>query len=271
MEKILTLAEIREIQNRMLMQFDEYCRERGFAYSLWAGTLLGAVRHKGHIPWDDDVDVIMPRADYEELLKSYYQNPIEGIRLVSYENTEKYYYPFAKLSDVHTDMKEDNVEKQDYGIYIDIFPLEELPANEKKAAVLTKKCRVAFYLLFLNLQQKNVWGGWRGLANNLILKPIAKMIPRKKFSSYMEDLIKKQPVAFSGKVTVLTHSSLAKKSVAMSDVFPTQKTAFESMQLCVPQKYSVVLSSLYGDYMTPPSAAQQVAKHNTRVWRVESK
>ena len=270
MKELLSLEEIRVIQNGMLKKFDEYCAEKGYSYCLWAGTLLGAIRHKGHIPWDDDVDVVMPRADYERMLLDYEQSPIEGVRLVSYQQTENYYYPFAKITDESTEMQEGNLDRQDYGVYVDIVPLDTLPSNEKKARRLIKKCRMAFYLLYLNLQKKKEWTGFRAIANACLL-PIAKLTPRKQFSVYMEKQIKKYAEESSDTVTVLTHSSLARQSVKLADVFPTQKTEFETLELSVPKEYDAILTRLYGDYMQPPPVEKQVAKHSVNVWRKECK
>lgn len=271
MNQMLVLDEIRSIQNNILKQFDLYCQKKGFSYCLWAGTLLGAIRHKGHIPWDDDVDIVMPREDYEKMLSDYANAPIEGVRLVSFQNTSTYYYPFAKLSDTNTEMKEENIIKQDYGVYVDIFPLDVLPLHHGKAKKVIKQCRLAFYLLFLRLQEKNKWDDSRAFINNVILKPISKLIPKKKFSMYIEQKIKNYEHEASKNLTVLTHSSLAKQGVEEKDVFPPVKTAFESMQLNVPNNYDRVLKILYGDYMIPPPVECQVAKHNTKGWRKENK
>ena len=101
--------------------------------------------------------------------------------------------------------------------------------------------------------------------------PIAKLTPRKQFSVYMEKQIKKYAEESSDTVTVLTHSSLARQSVKLADVFPTQKTEFETLELSVPKEYDAILTRLYGDYMQPPPVEKQVAKHSVNVWRKECK
>ena len=144
MENKLVFEEIREIQNQILKKFDQYCTIKGYQYCLWAGTLLGAIRHKGHIPWDDDVDIAMPRSDYERLLSDFKNNPIDGVRLVSFKSCKNYYYPFAKLSDNCSQMKEKNIKQQDYGVFVDVFPLDTIQQTTSAGKIAIKKCRFAF-------------------------------------------------------------------------------------------------------------------------------
>lgn len=133
----LTLKEIQQIELNILIFFDEFCRKYDIEYSLFGGTLLGAVRHKGFIPWDDDIDVCMSRPNYEkfklkmktELFPKHYQ--------LLCENQKGYLYPFCKMIDTRTLVMERGVNSLGlYGVWIDIFPLDGIPENEKKRKIL---------------------------------------------------------------------------------------------------------------------------------------
>ena len=124
--------EIRPLQLRILeilLAVDKVCREHGLRYYLWAGTLLGAIRHKGFIPWDDDVDICMPRADYDTLMahaKEWLPAPYEAM---SAETNGKYPGSFGKIIDSSTTL----IERAHYaylsGIYIDVFPIDGVPQS----------------------------------------------------------------------------------------------------------------------------------------------
>lgn len=141
----LNEKEIKERLVNLLCRFDAICKENELKYSLGYGTLLGAARHKGFIPWDDDIDIIMPQDDYLRLLKlNCFKNQDFNSDCVLYEidnasiNKCKYLYPFAKLVDGTTYIKANSF-REIGGLWIDIFPITGLPSNEKSIKHLFKK------------------------------------------------------------------------------------------------------------------------------------
>ena len=138
--------DIRPLQLRILkilLAVDKVCKEHGLRYYIMAGTMLGAVRHKGFIPWDDDLDIGMPRADYDLLMshsKEWLPKPYEA---VCAENDPNYPLPFAKIQDADTTLIERMHLKYLGGIYLDVFPLDGVPQS--------KHCIIILTLL------KNVW------------------------------------------------------------------------------------------------------------------
>ena len=125
----LQLLDIQQIELQILKHLDEFCDKNQLKYYLSNGTLLGAVKYKEFIPWDDDIDILMPREDYNKLLRMY---PDESqFWLVDSDKYSEYPFPFAKLCDRTTEIKESLcLEGQRLGIHIDIFPLDYLPKEK---------------------------------------------------------------------------------------------------------------------------------------------
>ena len=124
MEK-LSLEELKKVELDILIWFADICEQEKLNYTLSYGTLLGAVRHKGFIPWDDDIDVAMPRPDYEKFIE-YCNTHETHYKLIDIHNDKGYNYLFAKVYDPNTTIVEKyaNRFKANYGVYIDIFPVD---------------------------------------------------------------------------------------------------------------------------------------------------
>ena len=121
--KKLSLQEIREVEVELLNYFDLFCKNNGINYFLSNGTLLGAIKYSGFIPWDDDIDVLVPRKDYNRLISLFRDS--DHIKLFSFERNNNFYFPFSKLCDISTIKEEDNTNNGvTLGVDIDIFPLD---------------------------------------------------------------------------------------------------------------------------------------------------
>ena len=139
--QILSIDEVRKIQIERLQYLEKKCIENNLRYYLAYGTLLGAVRHKGYIPWDDDIDVVMPRADYEKFLNLMSKDTHSYIKIVHLDNRKHFFGPYAMLINTQTGMSH-NAVRQEYidglGVYIDIFPLDGRPEGEELSNMLKK-------------------------------------------------------------------------------------------------------------------------------------
>ena len=141
-KRTIDLEQQKKIQFEILKEVRDFCDNNNLTYFLGGGTLLGAIRHKGYIPWDDDIDIMMPREDYEKLLTEFNKTCDNQYKLLSYKNTEDYYYLFAKVINTKTILVEDNYKKiKDLGIYIDVFPIDYLPEDDNKTQKIMKKYR----------------------------------------------------------------------------------------------------------------------------------
>lgn len=125
MQKIETLRELQMAIFKVLCDVADLCEEQGFRYTLAGGTMLGAIRHKGFIPWDDDIDIMLPRPDYEALIE-YCRTHETKFKLLCNKIDSRYGYLFAKAWDPKTKIVEQkgNRHNIDYGLYVDIFPLD---------------------------------------------------------------------------------------------------------------------------------------------------
>lgn len=129
----LSLEEIKKVQLDILIYVDKICRDNNIEYSLAYGTLIGAIRHKGFIPWDDDIDIILKRSEYNKLLDILYSEENGKYKVFSPKD-EGYFYPYAKVSDLSTIIREKNwPDYKDLGVNIDIFPIDFVPDGEEKA------------------------------------------------------------------------------------------------------------------------------------------
>ena len=140
----LSLDEIHSLLLKMLVEFDAFCEEHKLTYYLTAGTLLGAVRHDGFIPWDDDADIVMPRKDYEKLLS--FNSITPDIDIISFKNKSSAHYhpfPYIDLSYNKTIEKPQTLKiNTNKGQFIDIFPLDSIPDNSLLECV--QRIRLSF-------------------------------------------------------------------------------------------------------------------------------
>lgn len=163
-KKLLSLKEIQNVEMDILRAFRDYCDENSLRYTLAAGTLLGAVRHEGFIPWDDDIDVYMPLEDYLRLMEK--QPTIGRYKLINWKNTDNYFQPYARLVDTSTIMYEYffDIGNARTHACIDIFPLVGFPEDVDKRnlrwdELYIKKMRWFFYYIMRdvdNFQQTDV-------------------------------------------------------------------------------------------------------------------
>lgn len=268
--RYLTSEEIHERLLYMTMQFHKFCEENKLTYFLIAGSLLGAVRHKGFIPWDDDVDIAMPREDYE-ILKSF-KNITDDLEIVSYENNHGHYHPFAyiNIADTKTLMEEEYIKKStNKGMFLDIFPLDGLPDDKESAIKWGNKVGLWARLIGYH---SNSFPRLTSI-KNLLKFPvigIARLFPESYLIRKVDSLAKRFPFAQSVYCAKIVNRAYPiEREMHLSEDYSSRLLApFESTELYIPYGYDRILKTLYGDYMTPPPIGQQQSHHGVSViWK----
>lgn len=258
-----TNYDIRILQRKIignLEAIDKICREHGLHYYLWAGTMLGAVRHKGFIPWDDDMDICMPRPDYEILISHWHEWLPKPYEVIAPETDPTYPYPFAKIEDASTTVLERPDFKFLEGIYIDVFPIDGAPADEKERKAHFKRYKFWRHLLFLRGSDPFKHGhGPRSWFPWLLHKIYSLEDLQKKVKDYMT----KYPYEESDFVCDYDDGLkgvFEKRILGTPQVYP-----FEDKQFLGVEYYDEYLSNKYGNYMQLPPKEKQIQHHFFRL------
>ena len=263
---------VQKCQFDILVYFHEFCEKHQLRYFLCGGTCLGAIRHKGFIPWDDDIDVMMPRPDYEKLCKigvDEINKKSEKFFLQNYETDPNYPYNFMKIRDNCTVFVETNFKyvNMNQGVWIDIFPVDGLSSNLKKANKQLKRFHrtwMRFYLGYPRLMIRKVRGKHFFID---ILCNIAGylfyFVGGKNGMKRRNDKITMK-YSYEDSAYVSSAQDMIKCRMFKKEWFDELiKVPFEGAMLYVPKKYDEYLTASYGDYMQLPPADQQIGHHFT--------
>lgn len=266
--KEITVHELKQIQLRLLKELHDYCEKHDLHYYLTYGTLIGAIRHKGYIPWDDDIDVFMPRRDYNYLLNHFNQDVNDVMSIVSYELNTDYYLPFAKIIDNTTVMIEDVNSSFKLGVYIDVFPLDNLSDNYNDAKSIMKKAFRYNELLMLKNITVNPKRKWYKNAVLLFGRLSCGLLSRKWIISKINEQGDNQRDVFTKYVGVVTGISYGDESRVFEAKWFEERMVvpFENDKYYIPKGYDSFLRQLYGDYMVLPPKEMQESHHVFRAW-----
>ena len=246
---------VKECQLHLLQKFSDFCKENNLKYSLYAGTLLGAIRHKGFIPWDDDIDVCMPRQDYADFFRLWKEKG----------NNEDYFiessYDYKNTRLNHSKIRirgtelicDDDVPaiQTEKGIFIDIFPLDY---------VIKRKPIYSLRLaLTRNFVPKNLSFAKKVLLTIILffLRPFRKSILSSFDKNFKKrNIVESNKLASLGSIWGLSH--LFTKTIFDSFI----EVQFENYMFNITSEYDVFLKELYGNYMELPPIEKQVPKHS---------
>ena len=263
------IDEIQSIQIKILDEFTRLCDKYRLLYSLGYGTMLGAVRHEGFIPWDDDIDVMMPRKDYEIFVKVALSELKEKIFLQNYRTDPNSIFTYSKIRMNGTVYKESMISDIDmhHGVYIDIFPLDYVSENLNKDKVLLKR---VYMLSKLNrYRAKNR----RYFTENKFHKafisavhPFIKKVNNTLIIKEINRLTMKNPKNQKEEMTLFLFDGSMynyKRSKTTSDDFENfVLVKFVNKNYKVIRNYEDYLEKNYGDYMKLPKKEERYPKHD---------
>lgn len=251
--------DIRPLQLRILdilLAVDKVCKEHGLRYYIIAGTLLGAVRHKGFIPWDDDLDIGMPRKDYDLLMAHASEWLPQPMEAAAFETDKTYPLPFAKIQDASTTLIERMHLKYLGGIYIDVFPLDGMTSNK-----LVQRLHFARYFWLKRVQYllcRDPYKHGRGFTSWMPLL-CRKLYTLEEVQTKMRKM--QRCYDFDQSDLVVDHDDGRKGVMPRAYVGKPTPILFEGREVMGVEAPDAYLSQKYGDYMTIPPGPKQ-RQHN---------
>ncbi len=273
MNNEINLEQLKKIQLQILIAVHEICEKENLRYSLGGGTLLGAVRHKGFIPWDDDIDIMMPRPDYNAFI-SYCLSHDVPFKVWSWETDKSYVDMSAKIYDPNTVLEDENiVGGNKIGVNIDIFPIDGLGNTYKKAVKAFKSTAFKRNLLIAAQWKKffrSKTHAWYYEPFRFAFFVLSRFVNKSKLFASIQKKYTKinfDKVNFAGAVG----GSYREKEVLPQDVF-TEYTElpFEEYSFKAISQYDKYLSSIYGDYMKLPPEEKRVSHHTFKAFYKEA-
>lgn len=269
---LVSNAEARDLQIRMLDTIVAFCEENNLRYFLSGGTLLGAVRHKGFIPWDDDIDINMPRPDAEKMYK------ISGGKIGEFELSHPETDPYSPACQWFRCYSTDVIIENYYGgaskkpfyhpIFVDIFPIDGFPKDKKETRHFCHKLILIRKMLGVSWH-KGIMGKNRKayVAHALAYFP-SKVIGYKKWKRWFQDLAKHysfEDCDYVGVTTTIQY--LEREKVKKSDYIKPVLVEFEGKKYVAPGNYDTYLTQLYRNYMELPPLDKQKSDHYFKMYK----
>lgn len=255
------LKQLQAVMLEMLKLVDKICRENDIKYSLCSGTLLGAVRHKGFIPWDDDLDIRMTRDNYDKFLAVWEKLRPEGYELQNKENTPNFPQSFSKIRKNNTTFIQHEWEKGMYntGIFIDVFPLDRIPEKILPKAFFL--CRTYKYLMYTRETLYSEESELIKFAMSFLMK-LTSHNPRMKYRKKYIDWLKKLDKDKSLKCIGIEMPSMLKVAFLPDIADDYVNLTFEDGKFMCFKKWDEYLRLMFGDYMKLPPESERVLKHH---------
>lgn len=259
------IEKLQEVQLELLLEFDRICRKHKINYQLFGGTLLGAIRHKGFIPWDDDLDVSLLRKDYNRFIRVCQKELDPKYFLQSPQTDKNYILPYAKLRKNNTLYLEDVFAEEDIhnGIFIDIFPLDNVNPDTFLTRIQTR-IKLLYLIIHFFRIRKYIDIHMILSKRNIILRILSlyfhylfKFIP-KKLTKWLH---LKLVTWFNNKDTDFVTPPHLNKYLKKKWMTDSIEGTFEGNSFLIPRKYDEILSNLYGNYMKFPPKEERTPQH----------
>lgn len=260
----IPVDEQKRMELDILAFFHDFCQKHNLRYYVCGGTLLGAVRHKGFIPWDDDVDVMLPRSDYERFLRIFPQADTGHYSLVTGATNPDYPYNFAKIEDNRTILFEKSMSYSFSGVFIDVFPLDFLPEPPQQRQKLFDKLDFLYALVGTKIRR---WTPRHSKLKTVVAALSCLWLSFVRVGTLrnrIERIVQaaaKTPSPLVGGLSIRQSLGVACYAIAWMD--DAVLLPFEHLHVCAPHEYEKVLKSGFGDYMQLPPVEKRKYTHAT--------
>lgn len=264
---ISNLQDLQTIELDILDYIADFCETNHLRYFLIGGTLLGAVRHHGFIPWDNDIDICMPRPDYDRLGQLMDSQADSIYRLLRVNNKNNYFAPYFKLTDTRTYLVETDTpyRMDEMGAFIDIFPVDGICSDFVKAE------RIRFTVDKWSRRISRATPEFEGLGlqekiKKMIMVAMFRPLGRANLLKLLSDVMRQYPYDQSDYV-VSTFGLRGKKEIVDCGIFSDHVfLEFEKKQYRAPIGYDTYLKRMYGNYMELPPVEERFQPHTIKVW-----
>ena len=268
--KELTLKESQEASLQVLKEIHRICVENNIKYSLAFGTLIGAIRHKGFIPWDDDIDIIMPRPDYD-LFLLYMKNNAqkERVKIFNRHNTPNYPYGITRVCDTNYIIRTHNVEDCGMGIFVDVYPFDGIGTEIEEAKRLMNNASNISSIICVAHRKKferpagwspiNIWKSYKSfkyvhsIGIDYYFNELEKIINNLDYSNS----------TLTGCPSWAFYKCIYKKEW-LEDL---TIASFEGAMFSISSYYDEMLRTVYGDYMKLPKVKDRIPHHDYKVYK----
>lgn len=273
MDKEIGLEEQKQIQIKGLLYLKKVCEEHNITYFLASGTLLGAIKYKGYIPWDDDIDICLKRNDYAKLLKVMAKEKNDEYKVLTPYNTKDYYYPYAKLVCTKTKIIENARDIKENGVYIDIFPLDYFNDIKKFQKIkhirnlCTRRMQIKNNIVKSNLKEyKTEKSILKGIKNHLysFISFITLPLGYNFYAKFLDKLSSRSKrEKYIGIIYMDPYDCFEATLFDEIDEYTFEGYKFTSIK-----NYDIYLTNLYGDYKKELPANKQCSHHQIKAyWR----
>lgn len=262
--KTIDLEELKTIQMDILDVIHNFCVNNKINYSLGCGTFLGAIRHKGYIPWDDDIDIYVLREDYNRLLQLFPKS-LNNIELISIERDKSWLKPYAKAHDNRTLCAEGDG-RAVIGVSIDIFPIDAVPQNQNDWIRFNKKRKLLHRLYESKFES---FRKERALYRNIVLgvfKFLMLPFSARQICMYFDKYVQQYNGSGSEYVFESCQGMLQKNRFRRSNMESFIDLPFEDRTYKGMERYDEYLSNGFGDYMKLPPVEKRVSHHVFNAW-----